>query len=310
MENSVDIVLAIYKPDHYLLEQLDSIMLQTCYRFIERIIIVNDSDEIDESIYESLMTYEKVCYYVNTSRNHGAKNNFAFALTLSEAKYIMTCDQDDVWNKDKIQLSINRLSSLEAEVEFNTPCLIASDVKVVDSELSIIHNSFQKYRGTNRKKHKTYSSLLLRNIFPGCSMAFNRALLKIALPIPEPAIMHDWWLLNVAILKGKVSFIDQATMLYRQHDNNTLGANKSSLLASLKKRSISKNIGLAKTQFDEILFQLHELNKRYGIKPYFDSSFLSNPSKLNLIKFILFNYPYPVTKKLAIIFSILLHNIK
>ena len=36
--------------------------------------------------------------------------------------------------------------------------------------------------------------------------------------------MHDWWLALVASAFGKISYIESALVLYRQHDNNAVGA--------------------------------------------------------------------------------------
>ncbi|MDH5929504.1 glycosyltransferase [Vibrio lentus] len=306
MKNSVDVVLAIYKPNHYLIEQLDSLVNQTYYNYINRIIIVNDSPELDGDIYRKIISYDKVSYNVNNSGSHGAKENFTYALSLSNAMYIMTCDQDDVWKEDKIEVSIERLISFENSSTDKTPCLVATDVEVVDSNLTVINDSFQSFRGTTQEKYKKHSNLLVRNIYPGCTMAFNRALLEKALPVPKSAIMHDWWLLSVSLLTGEVGFVNQSTMLYRQHGNNTLGAHKSSPLKSLFNRSLTSNIALADKQLKEIFAQLRELDSNFTLEPYFDSRLLLKPTKLKLVKFLLLNYPYPIHKKLAIICSVIL----
>ena len=52
----------------------------------------------------------------------------------------------------------------------------------------------------------------------------NRALIEKATPIPRETIMHDWWLALVAAASGVIHALPHATMLYRQHHNNTLGA--------------------------------------------------------------------------------------
>lgn len=42
--------------------------------------------------------------------------------------------------------------------------------------------------------------------------------------IPHEAIMHDWWMAMVASVFGKIGYIDEPLMLYRQHGANDTGA--------------------------------------------------------------------------------------
>ena len=52
-------------------------------------------------------------------------------------------------------------------------------------------------------------------------MAFDKRLLKYALPIPEDIEMHDWWIGLVASCMGKTVFIHDSYLLYRRHGDNT-----------------------------------------------------------------------------------------
>ena len=61
----------------------------------------------------------------------------------------------------------------------------------------------------------------------------NRVLLNLALPVPQGVLMHDWWLALLASSIGRISFIDQPLVRYRQHNGNVLGAE--SYLNRLKK---------------------------------------------------------------------------
>jgi hypothetical protein len=61
----------------------------------------------------------------------------------------------------------------------------------------------------------------------------NRRLLEMAAPVPDGAVMHDWWLMLVAGVFGHIGHVGQATMFYRQHDNNQVGASVSSFWEKL-----------------------------------------------------------------------------
>ena len=70
-----------------------------------------------------------------------------------------------------------------------------------------------------------FPSILLSNQRPGMTIALNReALSEWVKNIPCQAVMHDWWIQQLLILKNAILIIDSdALVLYRQHEKNTLG---------------------------------------------------------------------------------------
>ena len=71
-----------------------------------------------------------------------------------------------------------------------------------------------------------YRALLMQNIVTGCATGINRALAQLAGQCKDTSqvIMHDWWLGVVAARFGKAVYLDESTMLYRQHGGNSVGA--------------------------------------------------------------------------------------
>jgi hypothetical protein len=59
-------------------------------------------------------------------------------------------------------------------------------------------------------------------------------LARLAGPIPESALMHDWWLALVASAFGRLDFLAQPTVLYRQHARNTIGAKRFGLPSAIR----------------------------------------------------------------------------
>ena len=65
--------------------------------------------------------------------------------------------------------------------------------------------------------------LLSQNVVTGCTVMVNRALLDLAAPWPEAAVMHDWYLALVAACFGQIGLVEEATIDYRQHERNQVG---------------------------------------------------------------------------------------
>ncbi|MGU5692342.1 glycosyltransferase family 2 protein [Aeromonas veronii] len=258
----IDIVIATFNPKIYLLEQIDSILSQEYIDKVNRIIIVDDNSVDKNYLLLAIKKDSRIELYKNTSGKCGAKNNFSYGLSLTSSDFVMTCDQDDVWLPHKVELSLDTIMKLDG----NYPCLVSTDVMVVDSELSVIHESFLNYKGVKLPQDARTNNILYSNIFPGCSMIFNRKLLDIALPIPDEAIMHDWWLISVASLIGQTSYCLEPTMLYRQHDSNCIGAKQNSLLSAFKARSIMDNLSLLEKHYINVKKQNLAIYNRFMLE--------------------------------------------
>ncbi len=144
-------------------------------------------------------------------------------MAYAKAPYILFADQDDQWLPNKIELSLNLLQTMEQRYGSTVPLLVHTDLKVVGKDLSEIAPSFWRYANLN--PHLTrLNRLLVQNNLTGCTMLMNRTLLKLAYPIPDAAVMHDWWIALVVSCFGHIQPLNQPTLLYRQHGLNDTGA--------------------------------------------------------------------------------------
>ena len=90
-----------------------------------------------------------------------------------------------------------------------------------------------RYQGLEPKRRK-FGQILFCNLVTGCTALINESLARQSLPVPETAVMHDWWLALVASAFGKLVLIHQPLVDYRQHSSNTLGAVEKASHRSLK----------------------------------------------------------------------------
>ena len=248
--NTLKILLSTYNGEKYLKQQLDSLFSQT-YKNFE--IIARDDGSQDKTL-EILQSYK--ISIIDSKKNLGAKGSFGelleYAVQNSDADYFIFCDQDDVWEDDKIEKTLAKMYEMEIKYP-DMPLLVHSDLKVVDEKLNIIDNSFWKYEHI-KPKVNGLNKLLMQNTITGCTVMINKKLADLALPIPSDSIMHDWWLGLVASKFGKIGYLDEATMLYRQHGNNDTGAKKYNLSYIANKFKQLKNINLNKNMLQAKVF--------------------------------------------------------
>jgi hypothetical protein len=84
----------------------------------------------------------------------------------------------------------------------------------------------------------------VQNFVTGCASIFNRSLKNIAVPIPEAALVHDWWLALVAAGLGRIGRLSEATVLYRQHGRNLIGASRPRSGGSAAREEARRRAGL------------------------------------------------------------------
>lgn len=227
MTASVDILLATYQGEAFLAEQLDSLFAQTDADW--RLVARDDgsTDGTRRLLERAAATHPgRVVVLPADGRRLGASGSFGFLLEQSEAPYVMFCDQDDVWLPGKVATTLAAMRSLEATHGPGTPLLVNTDLKVVDERLGVIDESLWHYQRIHPGRLDRLSRVLMQNFATGCATMANRPLVALAAPVPAAAVMHDWWLALAATAFGKVAPLREATVLYRQHGRNDVGASR------------------------------------------------------------------------------------
>lgn len=226
----ITVVLATYNGCKYLTEQLESIYNQT-HKNIEVIVCDDKSTDSTSEILQSFAKSHNLKYFINENRI-GVINNFAKAMKYASGQYVALSDQDDIWLPEKLKVSLLGIQELEKKFGNAHPALIYTDLKVVNETLGCINKSYWAYMQLN-PQNNTLNRILVENVATGCTILTNRPNIKLALPIPESALMHDIWLLLTASCFGNIKFINQPTVLYRQHVNNVIGARQMDVVSKI-----------------------------------------------------------------------------
>ncbi len=225
-ERNIDILLATYNGQAYLAEQIDSILAQSNQDW--RLLIRDDrsGDNTINIIKDYVERYPDRIKLIEDNHGHlGASLNFQQLLKNSTAEYIMFSDQDDIWLPQKIELTLDLMKVTEKAYP-GKPILVHTDLKTVDSSLRTIAESTWEYQGIPPEIGNKPDEVVFQNMATGCTIMINRKAKTISLPIPKEAIMHDWWIaINVA-KQGKIVYVPDQLVLYRQHANNAVGAKK------------------------------------------------------------------------------------
>lgn len=225
---SPNILISTYNGELFLPKVLESMMLARTFSEFRLVIRDDGSTDATPNILCGFTQQfpERVQLVKDADCQLGPSASFSRLIEASDSSYIMLCDQDDIWLPDKIEKTMAAMREAEKQYGSNTPLLVHTDLKVVDENLLTIADSFWKCQNLSPELGSQLNRLLVQNVVAGCTVMINRALADLAAPIPPAAAMHDWWLALVAVTFGKVIYLDEQTILYRQHGKNSVGAKK------------------------------------------------------------------------------------
>lgn len=315
-KSKVAVLLSTFNGSRYLEEQLSSLSKQSYDDFT---IYIRDDGSVDNTceIINSFISKERNAVFFESNDNLGAAGSFIYLINNVDADYYFFCDQDDIWMPDKISLTMEEMKKHSQD----EPLLVHSDLMIVDSNLSTISNSFYKYSNMSCDNFIDKKQLLLQNYIVGCTCCINKSLAVIArvsVNDSNKIAMHDWWFALHAKFFGKILYINKPTIQYRQHQNNTLGAQKDSLFRYVK--MLKNNLGVKrvnkfreKMMLQGCFFEEKNINQlSIKEKEYFRDLALLGKGHgfFDVLKFFLIkkNSLKSIKRNLAFIFSSFFYN--
>lgn len=262
MEERVQILLSTYNGEKYLLEQLNS-LLQQSYSNIH--ILIRDDGSKDNTI-NILKDYQirfpqKIQLILD--KNVGVIKSFFKLIEISENDYnfYFFCDQDDFWEKDKIEKAIKKIK--KEKEKYIGYC---SNLKLVDENLNFIKFAYSKILKPN------ILNSFLENIVTGCTYACNENLFlkikeKVKIIDTQKIPMHDHYFYFLTCLYGKLIYDQESYILYRQHSTNVIGMKGNSFFKRVEKVLFNKKKSIRLLFLQEILLkfnlELKEKERKY-----------------------------------------------
>ncbi len=224
----VAVLMAVFEPrQDWLAEQLQSLDRQTVLDGAEaehcpvRLYVRDDAsrtvsqEEILECIRENLQRIP-FSFFVNR-RNMGSTAVFEQLTQEAEAAWFAYCDQDDIWEPDKLE----KLLQLAEE---SRAVLVCSDMRMIDENGNVLADSITDLRPRHRFSEGTglAGQLIYRNFVTGCTALMKSDLAKQAVPFAK-SMVHDHYLAFFSALHGPIAVCREPLVRYRQHKGNQTG---------------------------------------------------------------------------------------
>ncbi len=210
----IQVFLSAYNGEKYIEEQIQSILNQ---ENVDVYILIRDDGSIDNTkgVLRKLCAENGERIQIIEGENVGYRKSFLSMLAYSrkDVDYFSFADQDDVWERVKLE---NAIKLLEKNPE---NWLYASALKITDENLNVLSIKCAA------DLKQSLGSFFVRTRLAGCTMVFTRELEQIAekytnLDVSrEMAPDHDGLLCMLSLLYNREILLDsEAYILHRRHE--------------------------------------------------------------------------------------------
>jgi len=214
--------MSTYNGQLFIAEQLHSIAQQTHTNWQ---IVLSDDGSSDDTLLLAQQFQQQFGSDRLTIRL-GPKQGFCLNfLSMAcdptiRADFYAFSDHDDVWMNDKLERALAYFDSVRDK---NIPRAYCGRTQSVDEQLN--HLGYSPLFSLPR----SFRNALVQSIAGGNTMIFNQAAKELIEKAgPLEVVSHDWWLYQLIKGAGGTVYYDpKPSILYRQHPNALVGANRS-----------------------------------------------------------------------------------
>jgi glycosyltransferase involved in cell wall biosynthesis len=214
------VLLATHTGARFLEEQLQSLAAQ---RVGALDIFVSDDGSTDgtRDLLEAWRERWRLgSFRLTDGPRRGFSENFRSLANLAEtdAEFVAFCDQDDVWDPDKLAVAMDVLRRWAPD----RPALYCSRTRLVDEAGKAIGFS------PLFSRPPSFRNALVQSIAGGNTMVFNRPGFALFRESARrgPFVSHDWWAYIIITGAGGLVHYDPVPHVgYRQHAGNLVGRN-------------------------------------------------------------------------------------
>ena len=201
---NISVVIASFNGEKFIKEQLESII---CLIEPEDEIIISDDGSSDNTI-DIIKNFQKNYnnIYLIAGPKKGIIKNFENGILNAKNDIIFLSDQDDIWNKNKID-KVKICFSQNPDIK-----LVMHNMSILKENKIIKKNIISYHNGVFRN--------IMRSCFWGCCMAFKKEFKDEILPFPSIIPAHDQWIGLIAIKTHSAYFLNEDLIVHRIHGNN------------------------------------------------------------------------------------------
>ena len=238
----IAVLMATYNGEKWLEHQIKSIFKQ---KNVKIKLIIQDDHSVDntQKIIKKFRKKNNIDFLINNKNKRSASLNFLNLIikTNINCDFYAFSDQDDIWNNNKLNQAVKKISE-------NNCSVYSSNISIIKNKKKILMK-----KSNNQKKY----DFIFEGV-PGCTIVMSKiAFFKIKKKLMElkyedlkKISMHDTFIyfylrsINFHWYIDKYSFIN-----YRQHEDNVIGVNYGLGFSKKKLNSFMRRFKLIRSGF-------------------------------------------------------------
>lgn len=209
----ISVIVSSYNGEEYIIEQLESLCNQT-HQPDEVLIFDDGSKDNTIQLVNNFINLHQLSGWklITNSVNKGWRKNFIDGIASAAGDLIFPCDQDDIWQPDKLEV-MHKIMTEHSEIELLTSNYCA----FYDNGTTAIRP------GQNDDKLEKRSAMkkLFETPYPGCTYCIRRSLVQRGLPYWEEGFPHDALFWRIATFSGTAYSINKPLIRWRRHESST-----------------------------------------------------------------------------------------
>ncbi len=213
--SEVIILLPVFKPDKdRLIQQVKSIVKQSYQDW--QLLLIDDHNSQDQlQFLRPIIDEDQRIMLIKNPEHLGQYQSIERLLKMVKgySSFVSFSDQDDEWYENKLQVLTDNIGKNS---------FIYADSHIEDAVGNRLYHSFYQERSNH---YHDLESLFLVNTAQGANCLFKNSFIDQLLPFPPDSqnLMYDHYIALCAALENGLTFINQVTMKYIQHDANSIG---------------------------------------------------------------------------------------
>ena len=219
----VSVAMATYNGAKYLAEQLDSIAAQTT---LPLELVISDDGSTDETLSIAADFAKRSPFPVQIRRNERTlryARNFREAAQRCRGDLIAFSDQDDWWSPDRLEKCVARFKDPDVLLLYHNASLVDGERR----KTGTLYDRETEQRALDLKplgpwNHSYGLVQLFRSELRQFDDLWDESLSHIT--EPQDILTHDQWYFFLAEALGRVEFLDEPLVEYRQHGSNQVSA--------------------------------------------------------------------------------------
>lgn len=243
-KRTISVALCTYNGEKYIAEQLDSILNQ--HQPPDEIVICDDlsTDSTLEILESYQQNFPNIFKIYQNEKQLGVVKNFEKAINLCTKEIIFLCDQDDVWFPKKTDV-VTRIFNQFPEVE-----AICHNLRICKENRDLLNFTMWDTMGFKYflesdfpNKNYLFQSIFFGNMVTGAGFCLKKPNSPVVFSDQIPNIIHDYQLGIEYLSKKTLHFHNEFLGLYRQHENQQIGAKLRGVIHNTENVKIYYEVG-------------------------------------------------------------------